>query len=168
MTGDRSRPMDPSADDERGAAAPRSGAVRPALSGLAVAFTAYLAVGAMVWTGPIAYPIVQIIAVAFFLVTTWVCIFWNARGARTRDPVRSRLGERTVLPHWAIVLALLVAAIVPSASWVAAGPDAREADYATWSLGAVGALMAIVMVRRRPWTAWALSLIHISEPTRPY
>ena len=42
MTGGRSRPMDPSADDERGAAAPRSGAVRPALSGLAVAFTAYL------------------------------------------------------------------------------------------------------------------------------
>lgn len=128
--------------------------VRPVLSGLGVAFTAYLGVGAMVWTAPLAYPILQVIAVAFYLVTTWVCIFWNARGVSTRDPVRSRLGERALLPAWAVVLALAVAAIVPSASWVAAGPGAAEADYATWSLGAVGALMAIVMVRRRPWAAW--------------
>lgn len=128
--------------------------VRPVLSGLGVAFTAYLAVGAMVWTTPPEYPVVQIIAVAFYLVTTWVCIFWNARAESSRDPVRSRLGESRPLPRWAVVLALLVAAIVPSASWVAVGPAARLADHATWSMGAVGALMAIVMVRRRVWPAW--------------
>ena len=44
---------------------------------------------------PLAYPVVQVIAVAFYLVTTWVCIFWNARIESTPDLVRSRFGVRT-------------------------------------------------------------------------
>ncbi len=128
--------------------------VRAVLSGLGVAFTAYLAAGALVWTAPLAFPLVQVAAVALFLLTTWVCIFWNVRTPPQADPVRSRLGDRAVLPAWAAALATAVALIVPNASWVAAGPDARLADFATWGLGAVGALMAIVMVRRRPVTAW--------------
>lgn len=129
--------------------------VRAVLSLLGVAFTAYLAVGALLWTTPPQWPIVQVGAVALYLITTWVCIFWNARvPAAAGDPVLSRLGERALLPGWAAVLALAVAALVPSASWVAAGSEERLADYATWSLGGVGALMSIVMVRRRPWTAW--------------
>ncbi|WP_336631550.1 MULTISPECIES: hypothetical protein [unclassified Microbacterium] len=135
--------------------------VRAVLSALGVAFTAYLAVGALLWTSVPAFALLQITAVACYLVTTWVCIFWNARTARTPHPVRSRLGERPLLPAWAAVIALVVAAIVPSASWLAAGPDARFADYATWSLGAVAALMAIVMVRRRPWVAWSGVLLVI-------
>ena len=82
--------------------------VRPVLSGLGVAFTAYLAVGALLWTSPLAYPVVQVIAVAFYLVTTWVCIFWNARIESTPDLVRSRFGVRMLLPAWAVVLALAV------------------------------------------------------------
>lgn len=129
--------------------------VRVVLSVLGLAFTAYLAVGALVWTTPPQWPIVQVTAVALYLITTWLCIFWNARTPPAEaDPVRSRLGERALLPIWAAVLALAVAALVPSATWVAAGPDALIADYATWSLGGVGALMSIVMVRRRPWVAW--------------
>lgn len=124
------------------------------LSVLAVAFTGYLAVGALVWTTPPHHPLLQVGTVLFYLVTTWVCIFWNARGATATDPVRSRFGERALLPKWAAVLALAVAAISPSATWVAVGPEARLADYGTWTLGGIGALMAIVMVRRRPWTAW--------------
>ena len=49
---------------------------------------------------------------------------------------RARLGERTLLLAWAAVLALAVAAIVPSASWVAAGPDAREAAALAAEAGA--------------------------------
>lgn len=128
--------------------------IRGALSFLGVVFTAYLAVGALLWTKPPDRPFVQVAAVALYLVTTWLCIFWNARSPVAVDPVRRQLGERTLLPAWAAVLAAAVAAIVPNASWLAAGPDARLDDYATWGLGAVGALMAIVMVRRRPWTAW--------------
>ena len=129
--------------------------IRAVLSALAVAFTAYLAVGALLWTTPPAHPVVQVVAIACYLATTWVCIFWKARPAGDADSLTRRLGEQQVLPLWAGVLALAVAAVVPTASWFAAGPGALLADYATWSMGAVGALMAIVMVRRRPWTAWA-------------
>ena len=129
--------------------------MRGVLSALGVAFTAYLAAGALLWTSSPAFPLLQITAVACYLVTTWVCIFWHARLAPTPDPVARSIGERALLPRWAAVLALAVAVIVPSASWVAAGEDARLHNYATWSLGAVGALMSIVMVRRRPWVAWS-------------
>lgn len=128
--------------------------VRAVLSVLGLAFTTYLAAGALLWTSRPELPWLQIATVALFLITTWVCIFWSVRTAPHADPVRSRLGDRAVLPVWAAVLAGAVALIVPNATWVAAGPDALLADYATWSLGGVGALMAIVMIRRRPWTAW--------------
>lgn len=129
--------------------------VRTVLSILGLAFTAYLAAGALLWTTPPRHLLVQCGAVALYLVTTWVCIFWKARTGKSADPVISRLGERALLPAWAAVLAAAVAVIVPNASWVAAGGEALLADSATWSIGGVGALMAIVMVRRRPWTAWA-------------
>lgn len=129
--------------------------VRTVLSVLALAFTAYLAVGALVWMQPPDRPVLQVVAVACYLCTTWVCIFWQARGAGQPDPIRSRFGHRRRLPGWAAVLALIVAAVVPSASWLAAGSGSLLDDHATWSLGGVGALMSIVMVRRRPWIAWA-------------
>lgn len=124
------------------------------LSALGVAFTGYLAAGALLWTTPPQFPLLQVAAVALYLLTTWVCIFWKAQGPRAAEPARGRFGERTLLPGWAVALAIAVAAIVPSATWVAVGPEARLADYGTWTLGGVGALMAIVMVRRRPWAAW--------------
>lgn len=141
---------------------PAVSGVRGALSLLAVAFTAYLAVGALVWTVAPAHPFLQIGAVALYLVTTWLCIFWHP-SSRTSDEagadgvsplVRGLLVERSRLPVWATTLAVAAAVIVPNTSWLAARPDARLSDYATWGLGAVGALMAIVMVRRRPWAAW--------------
>jgi hypothetical protein len=61
---------------------------------------------------------------------------------------------RTTLPSWAGVLALASAFIVPSAIAVAVAPDDRTEPFATWYLGGIGALMTIVMVRRRPWIAW--------------
>lgn len=130
--------------------------VRATLSVLAVAFTTSLAVGALVWTAPPQYPALQLAAVAFYLVTTWVCVFWNAAALPPRrDPITGDLGQRSVLPAWAAVLALAAAVLVPNASWVAVGPASLRTDFGTWSIGAVGALLAIVMVRRRPWVAWA-------------
>ena len=128
--------------------------IRGVLSFLGVVFTAYLAVGGLLWTTPPERPFIHLSAVALYLMTTWLCIFWNARSQVVADPVRGQLGERTVLPVWAAVIAGAVAAIIPNISWLAAGAEGRLEDYATWGLGAVGALMAIVMVRRRPWTAW--------------
>ncbi len=49
----------------------------------------------------------------------------------------------------------MCAVAVPTAVSIAVGPDSRSATFATWYLGGIGALMVIVMVRRRPWVAWA-------------
>ncbi|WP_454112188.1 hypothetical protein [Microbacterium aurum] len=139
--------------------------IRAALSVLAVAFTGYLAVGALLWTTPPANPMVQLVAVACYLVTTWLCIFWKAQRTARADPITGELGRGALLPAWAAVLALAAAVLVPNASWVAAGPEARSLDFATWSLGAIGALMAIVMVRGRPWVAWTGVVILAVEAT---
>jgi|GEM_PF-255779 len=130
--------------------------VRTVLTVLAVAFTAYLAVGGMLWTAPVRQPVVLVAALVLYLVTTWLCIFWNVRsGAVEATPtVTGGLGRRSMLPVWASVLALATALVVPSATWFAAGAEARLEAFATWSLGGIGALMTIAMVRGRPWVAW--------------
>lgn len=131
--------------------------IRPVLTALAVAFTTYLAFGALVWTSAPHHPLLLIAAVVLYLLTTWLCIFWNVRApaGEAAHAVLGGLGRRSVLPLWAAVLAILVAAVVPSATWLAAGDAARVEGFATWSLGGIGAMMSIVMVRRRPWAAWA-------------
>lgn len=137
--------------------------VRTVLSSLAVAFTAYLAVGAMVWTTPPAEPLLLVAAIGLYLMTTWLCIFWNVRTPPAADVVTGELGRPSMLPGWAAVLSLAVAVLVPNVSWLAAGEAARLDPFATWSLGGVGALMAIVMVRRRAVTAWAgVALVAVS------
>ncbi|MFV0373563.1 MAG: hypothetical protein ACK5KK_05640, partial [Microbacterium sp.] len=122
--------------------------MRSVLSSLAVAFTAYLAVGAMVWTAPVDHPVIVTASVAMYLVVTWLCIFWRL-GERAAPAGESRF------PMWTAALALVAAVAVPNATWWGVGEVARSLPFATWSLGGIGALMAIVMVRGRPWTAWA-------------
>ncbi|WP_349426760.1 hypothetical protein [Microbacterium sp. LWS13-1.2] len=145
--------------------------VKNVLVVLAVAFTAYLAARGLSWTGPITQPLVVVVTLAFYLATTWLCIFWEpastrstpppapspATGSRAEDDAKTAVdGIRgpVRLPPIAQVLALACAVIVPSAISVSVGADARTAPFATWYLGGIGALMTIVMVRRRPWTAW--------------
>ncbi|AUG30442.1 hypothetical protein JVX92_05600 [Microbacterium hominis] len=138
--------------------------VRATLSVLAIAFTSYLAAGAVLWSSPPPHVAVQLVAVALYLATTWVCVFWNSGSKPSRrDPITGDLGHRSVLPAWAAVLALATAVLVPNASWVAVGTEARRTDIGTWSVGAVGALLAIVMVRRRPWVAWVGVLLLAAE-----
>lgn len=130
--------------------------IRSVLTALAVAFTTYLAVGALLWTTPPRHPWLLVAAVVLYLLTTWLCTFWNVRrpAGEVAHAVIGGLGRRSVLPVWAAALSVLVAAVIPSATWLAAGESARLEGFATWSLGAIGALMSIVMVRRRPWAAW--------------
>ena len=132
--------------------------VRQIIVGLGLAFTAYLAARGLWWTAPVPEPLVLVATLALYLVTTWLCIFWEQR--RTDDPAATSsagpvsTASRTTLPSWAGVLALASAFIVPSAIAVAVAPEDRTAPFATWYLGGIGALMTIVMVRRRPWIAW--------------
>jgi len=122
---------------------------------IGIAFTAYLAARGLWWTAPVERPLVIIAALSLYLVTTWLCIFWEPRPSSAPvspdgAPMPPIGGSRTALPRWAGVMALACAFIVPSAIAVAVGPDNQAAPFATWYLGGIGALMTIVMVRRRP------------------
>ena len=63
--------------------------VRNVLIWLALAFTAYLAARGLWWTAPVPQPLVVITALGLYLVTTWLCLFWEpsppaaARAPRT-------------------------------------------------------------------------------------
>lgn len=114
--------------------------LRSALSALGVAFTAYLAVGGMFWTSTPQQPLLMVAMIALYLVTVWLCIFWGS--------------GTTPLPLWLTALALLAAVLVPNVTWFAAGDDVRLQTWATWGLGGISALLAILVVRRRVWAAW--------------
>ena len=144
--------------------------VRRILIALALAFTAYLAARGLWWILPVPRPLVMIAALSLYLVTTWLCLFWERTSGKSGSTVAGsdaghvgdvvddprRPGRRgpTPLPAWAVVLALATAAIVPSAVSLAVGAGSLKAPFATWYLGGIGALMLIVMIRRRPWAAW--------------
>ncbi|MCC2033387.1 hypothetical protein [Microbacterium allomyrinae] len=130
--------------------------VKNVLVVLAIAFTAYLAARGLWWTtAPVPQPLVVVATLGLYLATTWFCIFWEpASAAADEQPDAGGIRGPRRLPALAQFLALACAAIVPSAIAFAVGPDSRTASFATWYLGGIGALMTIVMVRRRPWTAW--------------
>lgn len=102
-------------------------------------------------------PLVVILALGLYLVTTWLCLFWEPRRTAAAGDDAGAVAPRgpTRLPAWAAVLAFACALIVPSSISVAVGVASRTDPFATWYLGGIGALMTIVMVRRRPWVAWA-------------
>lgn len=132
--------------------------VRHVLIGLGFAFTAYLAGRGLWWTTPVEQPFVVVATLALYLLTTWLCLFWERGSTPVSEPAELSLtsGSRThPLPVAACVLAVSVAVIAPTAIAVAVGPASRFAPFATWYIGGIGALMTIVMVRRRPWFAWA-------------
>lgn len=134
--------------------------VRVIVSAIALAFTAYLAARGFWWTGPVDRPWVVFLALPFYLVVTWLWIFW---GIRTPAAGRATPSRGARLPAWGSVLALAVAVIVPNAIMWAIPAEGRHQPYATWVIGGVGALMTIVMVRRRPWVAWiGLALTAVS------
>ncbi len=146
--------------------------VRTMLIGLGFAFTAYLAARGLWWSLPVPYPLVIVVALIFYLATTWLCLFWEpsrrpaAAAARDGEDAPLTAGSRgpATLPRSAAILAVVTAALIPGAISIAVGADARQESYATWYLGGIGALMTIVMVRRRPWFAWVgVGLLAVSS-----
>lgn len=132
--------------------------VRQILIGLSLAFTAYLAARGLWWTQPIPHPVAMVALMAFYLATTWLCLLVDHDSFRRRPMAQAeepppRQGPR-VLPTWAAGLALIAAVVLPTGISLVVGPDARTQPYAAWYIGGIGALMTIVMVRRRPWIAW--------------
>lgn len=133
--------------------------VRVVLTALGLAFTAYLAARGLWITGPVVQPGVMIGTLIFYLLVTWLCIFIEARPdpERAKREAPATTGMR--LPLWASLVAVATAVVVPVLLTLSAGFDSRAAPYVTWYIGGIGALMAIVMMRRRPWSAWAGTVI---------
>ncbi|MFB8147847.1 hypothetical protein ACFC1W_13965 [Microbacterium sp. NPDC056003] len=132
--------------------------VKNVLVALAVAFTAYLAARGLWWTeAAVPYPLIVVATLGMYLATTWLCIFWDPAPSNAA-PGEEHIGDvhrtRGRLPVPAMILALAAAVVVPSAISFAVGPGSVTSGFATWYLGGIGALMTIVMVRRRPWAAW--------------
>lgn len=125
--------------------------VRGVLTGLAFAFTAYLGARGLLWVVIPDYPVLVVVALAVYLAGTWVCLLVQAERPREGD---SALGGPGRLPLAAAVVSLVVAGIVPSVIMIAVGPAHRTESSATWCIGGIGALMTVVMVRRRPIVAW--------------
>lgn len=139
--------------------------VRRLLIGLAFAFTAYLAARGLWWTGPFTEPLVLVAAVGVYVVTTGVVLLWGNRDEGDDDiqapppgmttssvPVPQPTVDR--MPLLGALLALFATLVVPTALSLAVPPEARQEPYVVWYLGGIGALMVIVMVRRRPVIAW--------------
>ncbi|WP_150952388.1 hypothetical protein [Microbacterium testaceum] len=129
--------------------------VRSILSVIGLAFTAYLAARGLIWTSPetVERGWLIVAALVLYLPVTWLWIF--AIGARDRS------GEAPAsrLPVLGVALALVVALVVSNAPFLAVTDAGRTQPFVTWVIGGVGALMTIVMVRRRPIVAWGGMLI---------
>lgn len=132
------------------------GSARPILLVLGVAFAAYFAVRALVWNGAVIHPWVLIAASAVVFVVTCICLFVPSSNPSTNPDAPLTAGSRgpSTMPTAAAFLAVVVAAIVPSAVSLSVPEDVRFVGHATTYLGAIGVLLTIVTVRRRAAYAW--------------
>lgn len=141
--------------------------VRSVLSSIALAFTAYLAARGLLWSSPdtVERGWLIVAALVLYLPVTWLWIF--AIGGRATPTDRVAQGPVSPLrqmPTWGVVLALLAAVVVPNATFAAVSEAGRAQPFVTWVIGAIGALMTIVMVRRRPLVAWAgMAILTVSS-----
>ena len=71
--------------------------VRQIIVGLGLAFTAYLAARGLWWTAPVPEPLVVVATLVLYLVTTWLCIFWEQR--RTDVPAAHGAAPARCPPH---------------------------------------------------------------------
>jgi len=138
--------------------------VRAVLSVIGLAFTAYLAARGLIWTSPetVERGWLIVAALVLYLPVTWLWIF--AIGARERTTAQaSPVTSPAKLPGWGVALALLAAVVVPNAPFLAVTEAGRSQPFVTWVIGGIGALMTIVMVRRRPIVAWTgMALLTLS------
>lgn len=136
--------------------------VRGILTALATAFAVYLAARSLVWAGgTVEHPILALITTAFYLVVVAICLYSEGTPGAPRggDPGADGVltaGQRgpTRLPIWVCALVLVAAALIPNTANAALGIDSRTTGFGTWYVGAMGLLMMVTMVRRRPWVAW--------------
>ncbi|MDQ1137615.1 hypothetical protein QE410_002414 [Microbacterium sp. SORGH_AS 1204] len=127
--------------------------VRAILSCLGVALTAYLAARGLIWTSPetVERGWLLVLALVIYLPVTWLWIF--AIGVRDR-PKEVPGTPPPRAPGWQVVLALATTVVVSNITFLAVTEEGRAQPFVTWVIGAIGALMIVVMTRRRPVAAW--------------
>lgn len=125
--------------------------IRVVLSAIALGFALYQAARGLIWTTAVPdSPGLLVVAVAIYVATTVFSILVVSRPQPGRPIVREPM------PRWAALVVLLSAAVIPSLTGFAALSQ-RDVlpTYATWYVGGLGAVMVVLMVRRRPVIAWA-------------
>ena len=129
---------------------------RTALLLVGIVFTAYHAARTLFWTGPVRHPILIIITVCIVALVTLIGLFAESRaGSGNADaPLTAGGNGPGVLPTWAAVLALVTAALTPTAMALGVGRENVEAPYATGYIGGVGLMLTVAMIRRRVMCAW--------------
>ncbi|WP_029146486.1 hypothetical protein [Microbacterium luticocti] len=137
------------------------GSVRGILTALGSAFAIYLTVRGLVWVGgTVDHPVAMVLVAGLYLAAAGLCLWVDGTplpaGSDDDDAVMTAgEGGPTRLPLWVCVASLAVAALMPTAVVLSVGLDARTTGFGTWYVGAIGLLMTVVMVRRRPWVAWS-------------
>lgn len=124
--------------------------LRVALIAIGIAFALYHAARSLVWPDPIVYPVVMTVTILSIAALTILCLFIEQRSPSHDHPARGV----TRLPLWAGVLAVVVSGVTPTAVALSVGVNEVSQSYATSYLGAIGALLAVVAVRRRALLAW--------------
>ncbi|KHK99480.1 hypothetical protein LK09_02230 [Microbacterium mangrovi] len=131
---------------------------RPILLTLGAAFTIYLTVRGELWTTPPLHPGGLLVSDLLYAVTSMLCLFVGVRGD-DRDSTDRRGRPRTQgvarLPLWVTILAFVVAIVQPLVTTWAVGAALATSVVGTAYIGQIGALMTILMARRRPLWAWA-------------
>jgi hypothetical protein len=145
------------------------GSVQGMLTVLGAAFALYLSVRGLVWAGgTVDHPVVMVLVAFVYLAAVALTLAVDGTPApalaQTDDTMMTtRRGGPTRLPLWACAAALVVALAMPTAVVYCVGDDSRTTSYGTWYVGAIGLLMTMVMVRRRPLVAWTgLVLLGVS------
>ncbi len=129
---------------------------RTALLLVGIVFTAYHAARTLFWTGPVVHPVLIIITVCIVALVTLIGLFAESRNPVVPSDVALTAGGNGpgVLPMWAGVLAMVTAALTPTAVAIGVGREHVDAPYATGYIGGVGLLLTVVMIRRRVMCAW--------------
>jgi len=129
--------------------------IRFVINLLGVAFTAFLVARASWITDPVPNVALLWIAMVVYLVIAWGSIFWGMQPSRGRGGTVTVARGSERLPMWICLIALALTMVLPPVVAVGVGPDALTEQYATWYIGGLGALMTILVIRRRPWPAWS-------------
>ena len=130
---------------------------RTILLTLGTAFTLYLTLRGEVWTSRPAFPVALIIEDVLYVAVCLLALFVRSPGesAESADgESNAGISGTTRVPTWVAVLAFAAAVIDPVVTTLAAGPALHTEAVGTSYIGQIGALMTILMVRRRPIWAW--------------